>query len=139
MILKFDPKFERAILNGTKFSTIREDKKNRWTAGAKIDFRINTGGTNSSRKIATGVVQSVTGVKVDPTMQKVFIRTQPGIDLWEPIAVMRPFVLGKGFANEGEFWQHFNSPVVGKLIYWSPATVKPLNTSADDEQKASKS
>jgi hypothetical protein len=112
-----------------KLHTFREDKKDRWKPGTKIDFFINCRQKNMFRFAPVLPVVST---------QKVEIKWIP---LTRPLGERRPWVridgkniftidhfiteemtqlaLNDGFDNVEDFFAYFNEDFTGKIIHWT--------------------
>ena len=104
-----------------KLHTIREDKKERWKPGTKIDFFINCRQKNMFRFAPVLPVVSVQ--KIEIVYDKVFGKT-----LYPEILIdnvkLHPMKLEELAQNDGfdsieDFFAYFNEDFTGKLIHWT--------------------
>lgn len=112
-----------------KIHTIREDKKNRWKVGTKIDFFINARQKNMFRFAPVLPVVSIQKVEIEITKNAGILKRQVFIDDIFQIYYeyddriidkgMLEFVQNDGFDTIEDFFAFFNKPYTGKLIHWT--------------------
>ena len=107
-----------------KLHTIREDKKDRWKVGAKIDFFINCRQKDMFRFAPVLPVISIQKVEIYHNAQSMWNDTiaRPtiyidGYDL-HPDKI-RQLAQNDGFDTIEDFFAYFNKDYVGKLIHWT--------------------
>lgn len=105
-----------------KRHTIREDKKNRWKPGSKIDFFINCRQKNMFRFAPVLPVVSVQEIEIKYTDPDGFRWAHPEIYInnkvidpsdWELLAQ------NDGFDTYKELFAYFNKDFKGKIIHWT--------------------
>lgn len=111
-----------------KIHTIREDKKDRWKAGNKIDFFINSRRPDMFRFCHTLKVISIQKVEI-----YYFPLTTPRINvpvlkvdgklLYDAAGInkkeMLEFANNDGFESIEDFFNYFNEDFTGKIIHWT--------------------
>ncbi len=115
MILSFDKRFEKSIIDGVKIHTIREDKPNRWKEGNIIHFatgvrtknynQFHSGICVSTQEIEIKVFSKVCVVFVDNEM----LREQDIMKLYKQ----------DGFNCFSDFYDWFGDYFKGKIIHWT--------------------
>lgn len=110
-----------------KIHTIREDKKNRWKVGTKIDFFINVRQKNMFRFAPVLPVVSIQKVEIIyysdrevlfkdlPMKRKIIIDDKRHLLDNEILE----FAQNDGFDTIEDFFAYFNKPYVGKVIHWT--------------------
>ncbi|MFV8351577.1 hypothetical protein [Flavobacterium sp. XS2P14] len=125
-IKAFKEKFESTVpVNyNSKIHTMREDKKERWKPGTKIDFFINCRQVNMFRFAPVLPVVSVQKVHIMYKPESVFFaRTYPAdvyIDeRWLGVHEIAELAHNDGFDTIEDFFAYFNQDFTGKLIHWT--------------------
>lgn len=116
-------------LENPKIHTIREDKKDRWKAGTKIDFFINCRQKNMFRFAPVLPVVSVQKVEIKwipltiPSGEK---RPWVRIDGKSIFTIehfiteeMNQLAKNDGFDTVEDFFAYFNEDFTGKIIHWT--------------------
>lgn len=133
--------FDRSIIHNKKLHTIREDKKNRWKAGTKIDFFINTRQKNMFRfapvlpVISTQKIefiwkenpknQKCLGISFDKTCTIIIDNCFFGDVLFfkgnliSASYNLPDFAKNDGFDTAEELFAYFNKNFKGKIIHWT--------------------
>jgi hypothetical protein len=108
-----------------KFTTIREDKNDRWKVGNKIDFYINCRQKNMFRFAPVLPVVSVQKITMSYLWGKVIMITIGGREMHP--SEKEQFAINDGFDNWDSFFEYFY-PVIkntkdnffkGKIIHWT--------------------
>jgi len=113
MILTFsEDKFETRIKAGTKYTTFREDKLNRWDVGMKIHFwrgnPRNTRGKNKPHTFGNGEVTGIMKVRIYPTKDRIrFIGHS--LSLVKDLTALNTIAIIDGFDNWQDMKQWFIS------------------------------
>ncbi len=111
-------------MTNLKIHTIREDKKERWKPGTKIDFFINCRQKDMFRFAPVLPVVSVQKVEILYKPETVFFaRTYPA-DVYVDkrrleIREFAKFVHNDGFDTIEDFFSYFNKDFHGKIIHWT--------------------
>ena len=114
MILSFKEQFVNKILNGSKTTTIREDKHNRWKVGREIQLWKGSPRNKGSFQFSIGICEDVRLIQIDPVSKIILLQDQPFF-VCKKVDVS--LIYNKdGFDNEEEFWKWFNKPFNGRLI-----------------------
>lgn len=117
MILGFKKQFVEPIINGTKIHTIREDKTNRWKKDRVI--QMSTGvRTKQYKQFAEKICTGVRSIEINPinkTVSMIVNGTEEHFFNDKGIDILSK---NDGFNSSAEFWEWFNKPFKGKLIYW---------------------
>lgn len=104
-----------------KFHTMREDKKERWKPGTKIDFFINCRQVNMFRFAPVLPVVSVQ--KIEISYDKVFGKTLYPEILIDKVKLhpmkLDDLALNDGFDTIEDFFAYFNEDFTGKIIHWT--------------------
>lgn len=117
MILSFKPQFVEPILSGKKKHTIREDSNNRWHPGKYIHMATGVR-TKSYKQFASAICMQVDLIFIWPSREQVKISTSyfnvHNLNKNE----IEALAINDGFKSSKEFWQWFNKPLIGRLIYF---------------------
>lgn len=112
-----------------KLHTIREDSKDRWKAGTKIDFFINCRQPTMFRFAPVLPVVSVQEIEVKHHLNYVSLfidkivyevevcETSKKIKSTDP--VIEALAQNDGFNSADDFFSYFNKDFKGKIIHWS--------------------
>lgn len=118
MVLGFKAQFEEKILKGTKIHTIREDVNDRWRKGIRIHMAVGVR-TKRYRCFKEGVCTGITYIEIYPKEKVV----QFLINGRTPVALSESWLTelsrNDGFDSVTQFWEWFNKPFCGKIIYWT--------------------
>lgn len=120
----FEIKFNNTVIHSPKIHTIREDKKNRWKRGTKIDFFINCRQKNMFRFAPVLEVTST---------QRIFMTYMPHIGNGFQVSIggneiskeeIKKLAFNDGFENVEDFENYFISVMKedefsGKIIHWT--------------------
>lgn len=104
-----------------KHHTIREDKKDRWKAGNKIDFFINCRQKDMFRFAPVLAVVSIQKVEIKYLIRDAFGSTisikidGKEIDYSTTVELTR----NDGFDTIEDFFAYFNEDYLGKIIHWT--------------------
>ena len=109
---------EHNRLTNPKIHTIREDKKERWQIGTKIDFFINVRQKNMFRFAPVLPVLSTQKVEIIHTKKLNGIIVNIDGRRLSP-SELQDFALNDGFDTLNEFIAYFNKDFTGKLIHWT--------------------
>lgn len=109
---------EHSRLNNPKIHTIREDAKDRWQSGTKIDFFINPRQKNMFRFAPVLPVVSVQKIEIIHTeyMNDIIV-TIDGKRL--NTSEKQQLAYNDGFETLYDFLAYFNEDFTGKLIHWT--------------------
>ena len=128
MILGFKKQFTLPILRGTKIHTIREDKHNRWKAGAKIHFATGVR-TKNYAQFTFDTCVSVQKIEIEHVtgLARVFIDKRLFGEIWhhgfddiyEYTNDLLTLAMNDGFNDLTEFFEWFDKPFIGKIIHWT--------------------
>lgn len=121
MILGFNKQFPDKILQGTKIHTIREDKHNRWKAGMLIQFATGVR-TKQYNCFKTGQCTGTRRISINPTNKKISIIINGCQEVYLSPSDIGILSGNDGFNTVQEFWQWFNKPFEGKVIFWTEKT-----------------
>ena len=121
-------KFDTTINHKPKIHTIREDKKNRWKVGTKIDFFINARQKNMFR--FAPVLPVVSTQKIEIQYELSFYRKKTKIIYIDDKLFyheiehnnefkMLDFAQNDGFDTMEDFFDYFNKDYKGKIIHWT--------------------
>ena len=121
---------EKGRMTNPKIHTIREDKKERWKPGTKIDFFINCRKKNMFRFAPVLPVVSVQKVEIvwvelfGKKVAHVFIEDNffAKVKFDGDLIVkgdMLQLALNDGFDSIEDFFAYFNEDFTGKLIHWT--------------------
>lgn len=103
-----------------KLHTIREDKKDRWKPGTKIDFFINCRQKNMFRFAPVLPVVSVQKIEIIVDKFEFMNDYQIKIDgKLLSIEEKVKLALYDGFDNLLHFFMYFNEDFTGKIIHWT--------------------
>lgn len=119
-----------------KIHTIREDKKDRWKVGTKIDFFINVRQKNMFRFAPVLQVVCIQKIKIrwyspsdETKTARIYIDDKSfACAIWHKGKEDNPIYTGKGFLkfcqNDGfdtidDFFKYFDKDFEGKLIHWT--------------------
>lgn len=117
---------ESERMTNPKIHTIREDKKERWKPGTKIDFFINCRQKNMFRFAPVLPVVSVQKVQIVyyhnretltldlPQKKGVIIDDEPLMR-----SEIEQLALNDGFDTIEDFFAYFNEDFIGKIIHWT--------------------
>ncbi|EMY3483782.1 hypothetical protein FPG87_12470 [Flavobacterium psychrophilum] len=122
--------FDKTIEHKPKIHTIREDKKNRWKVGTKIDFFINARQKNMFRFVPVLPVVSTQEFEINwhSSNEKLFVRVYidgesfARIDFDKELYVsgqMLHLANNDGFDTIEAFFDYFNKDYKGKIIHWT--------------------
>ena len=112
-----------------KLHTIREDSKDRWKAGTKIDFFINCRQPSMFRFAPVLPVVSVQEIEVKHHLNYVSLfidkivyevevcETSKKIKSTDP--VIEALAQNDGFDSADDFFSYFNKDFKGKIIHWT--------------------
>lgn len=126
---KYEWTFEMVKEAKPKFHTIREDKKNRWKVGAKIDFFINCRQKDMFRFAPVLPVVSIQEVSI--IHETVFTNKTATIKIdgeWfaaynfskgNIYGKLETFIKNDGFDTIEDFFSYFNEDFKGKIIHWT--------------------
>lgn len=128
MILTFKPQFVEPIKAGTKIHTIREDKKERWKPGMKIQFW-NGNPRNvkaNPHQFQSGICIKVYDIHIDFYYDIITIKDNklPRTEIISDIENLNEFARKDGFEDwkwlKHWFFCEYNEPFdfTGKLIYF---------------------
>lgn len=118
MILAFNRQFVEKILNGQKVHTIRQDNHNRWKPGNKIHFATGVR-TDKYNQFASGYCKSINGIFIDSKNKIIMIgNDQAGWKILDHDSALK-LMQSDGFDSPDKFWQWFNKPFEGKLIWFT--------------------
>ncbi len=134
-------KFDRTVIHTPKLHTIREDKKNRWRVGTKIDFFINVRQPNMFRfapvlpVVSTQKIEFIwkentenhtcLGTKFDRICTiKIDDRFYGDAYLFNGSVVSSSYTIptfanNDGFDTPDELFAYFNKNFKGKIIHWT--------------------
>lgn len=110
-------KIDRTIIHTPKIHTIREDKKNRWKVGNKIDFFINCRQKDMFRFAPVLPVVSIQEIEI--TYAEF---TYPIISIDKKrlnTSEMNMLAYNDGFDSLKDFIIYFNKDYKGKIIHWT--------------------
>lgn len=115
---------EMERMTNPKIHTIREDIKDRWKAGTKIDFFINCRQKDMFRFAPVLPVVSVQKVHIKYKPESVFFARYYPADVYVDerfLAVheIAAFAQNDGFDTVEDFFAYFNKDFTGKLIHWT--------------------
>jgi hypothetical protein len=108
-----------------KLHTIREDGKNRWKVGTKIDFFINSRKQDMFRFAPTLPVVSIQDIMITRNKSgkamvfidgKIFYLQDWSL---EQNYKMLHFAKNDGFDTSEDFFEYFNTDFNGKIIHWT--------------------
>jgi hypothetical protein len=107
-----------------KIHTIREDKKERWKPGTKIDFFINCRQKNMFRFAPVLPVVSVQKVQIMYKPESVFFARSYPADVYVDeikleVHEIPEFIKNDGFETAEAFFKYFNEDFTGKIIHWT--------------------
>jgi hypothetical protein len=109
-----------------KIHTIREDKKERWKPGTKIDFFINCRQKDMFRFAPVLEVVSVQkveiiyrGLFIAVVIDKNLFYTDADFTLGQGVDGMLRLAYNDGFDTIEDFFAYFNKDFTGKLIHWT--------------------
>lgn len=109
----------------SKLHTIREDKKNRWKSGLKIDFFINCRQPNMFRFAPTLQVLNVQKIEINwfkSIEEKRFWYKDTTISIdnrYLSASEVKDLALNDGFDSVEEFFNYFDNNFKGKIIHWT--------------------
>ena len=111
--------------HNAKYHTIREDKKERWKPGRKIDFFINCRQKSMFRFAPVLPVVSVQKVTMSYLWGKVIMITIAGREMYP--SEKEQFAMNDGFDNWESFFEYFYDVIkntednffTGKIIHWT--------------------
>jgi hypothetical protein len=123
MILPFKPQFKPLICDGTKNTTFREDKHDRWKVGMKIHMATGVR-TKNYKQFAEATVSKIDQVEIIYTLCPIRI-TRIGVNikingeyLTNDSGELDELIKNDGFKSRQEFFNWFNKDFKGKIIYW---------------------
>ncbi len=109
-----------------KLHTIREDKKERWKPGTKIDFFINCRQVNMFRFAPVLPVVSVQkieiiykGIFIAVVVDKILFYTDADFTFGKGVEGMLQLAHNDGFDSIKDFFAYFDKDFTGKLIHWT--------------------
>ena len=108
-----------------KLHTIRDDSKNRWKAGTKIDFFINCRKADMTRFAPILPVVSIQDIMITRNKHgKTMVFIDGKIFYMQDWSVeqkykMLHFAHNDGFDTTEEFFEYFNTDFNGKIIHWT--------------------
>lgn len=108
-----------------KLHTIRDDSKNRWKAGTKIDFFINCRKADMTRFAPTLPVVSIQDIMITRNKHgKTMVFIDGKIFYMQDWSVeqkykMLHFAHNDGFDTTEEFSEYFDTDFNGKIIHWT--------------------
>jgi hypothetical protein len=115
---------ESERMTSPKIHTIREDKKERWKAGTKIDFFINCRQKDMFRFAPVLPVVSVQKVHIMHHQERLFFARSYPADIYVDeikleVHEVPEFAKNDGFETAAAFFEYFNEDFTGKLIHWT--------------------
>lgn len=125
MVLGFKPQFVEPILNGTKIHTIREDKKNRWQYGRSIQMATGVR-TKNYKCFAQRVCLGFRTIEINPNTKTVIFTQANGQNHTLNDLQIELLALNDGFKTVQDFWNWFNKPFKGKLIFWNKVIINHI-------------
>lgn len=108
-----------------KLHTIRDDSKNRWKAGTKIDFFINCRKADMTRFAPILPVVSIQDIMITRNKHgKAMVFIDGKIFYMQDWSVeqkykMLHFAHNDGFDTTEEFFEYFDTDFNGKIIHWT--------------------
>lgn len=121
--------FENMKAFKPKIHTIREDKKERWRPGIKIDFFINCRQKDMFRFAPVLPVVSVQKIEIyyfpltTIPVRKVPVVKIDGIIIYDAAGInhrqMYELAINDGFESIEDFFNYFNEDFTGKIIHWT--------------------
>lgn len=118
MVIGFNPQFVPRILSGQKKHTIRKDSKNRWKVGTTMHMATGVR-TKKYSCFAEAKCEKIQYIEIDPVQRKIKIRID-NIRVFVPNArCLIMFAQNEGFATIEDFWEWFDKPFKGKILYWN--------------------
>ena len=113
---------EAPRLENPKIHTIREDVKDRWKPGNKIDFFINCRQKNMFRFAPVLPVVNVQKFEVEKLCDtgewyKDYVVLVD--DVYQLAPEIKQIALNDGFDTVEEFFKYFNQNYIGKIIHWT--------------------
>jgi hypothetical protein len=118
MITKMIPAMAALVLSGAKTCHVLQDPKNKYKEGVTMQLE-TLDDKNKQYTFGTAVVSTVESVEINRENNSV--RVEVG-GKTVSLQVSRFYPMA-GFANEAEFWNFFDKPYKGKVVYWD--TVQP--------------
>lgn len=131
MIIGFKDQFVEKILNGSKFSTIRRDKTDRYQPGVVLQM-VTGHRTPSQKKFAVAVIRTIHLIRINPVEKQISVFLGPSLG-WRYFApsLLPQICREDGFDDQDQFFafflNHYGPGLFdGKMIHWDPAAVTPF-------------
>lgn len=121
--------FQAKSIVPSKIHTIREDKKDRWKVGNKIDFFINCRQKDMFRFAPVLPVVSIQEIEIIYVLTGKKLELQPIVFIDKKFfyhnliskdtSKMMQLSQNDGFDSIGQFFDYFNKNFKGKIIHWT--------------------
>ena len=128
MILSFNKRFVKPILDDTKIHTIRKDKYNRWYPGRLIQMATGIR-TSKYHQFNQDTCKSVQAIRIlwDDGQPCILMSDTADEEELMPFYFpngygeeqMKQLVKNDGFDSGDEFFKWFNTDFNGKIIHWT--------------------
>lgn len=118
MVIGFNKQFVQPILDGTKIHTIREDKHHRWKVCMQMHMATGVR-TKKYKQFAKGTCTGTRRINIYPSEKKVSIIINSTEEKFFSKKGIETLAKNDGFASVEDFWEWFNKPFQGKLLYWT--------------------